>query len=242
MSTARAGLVLVAHEAEGIRAIMRRLVEEAGYRAVSVAGGRAALEALEAAPDAMVIDVALPEVLAFEVVAAARRVSPETRVVLVASVYNRTGYKRTPTSLYGADDYIEQHHLPDKLVDKLARLIGPPPHAPVPPAPHADTPEGRSIRTDGEGRLQPLDAAAAPAQLVERAVRLARLIVADIALYNGDAFDGRAPDELEARLRTDLDEGRLLFDMRVPARVRRTRDFIGEALEELRQRRASGSG
>ena len=51
-----------------------------------------------------------------------RRRAPTTRVVLVASIYNRTGYKRRPTSLYGADDYVEQHHIPDALVGKLERL------------------------------------------------------------------------------------------------------------------------
>jgi hypothetical protein len=35
----------------------------------------------------------------------------------------------------------------------------------------------------------------------------------------------------------DLEEGRLLFDLRVPVDVRRGRDFIGEALEEIRQKR-----
>ena len=45
-------------------------------------------------------------------------------VILIASVFNKTAYKRTPHSLYGADDYVEQHHIPDMLPVKLARLIG----------------------------------------------------------------------------------------------------------------------
>jgi hypothetical protein len=60
--------------------------------------------------------------------------------------------------------------------------------------------------------------------MVERAERLARLIVADIALYNGDALDAADhhghEQELEARLRVDLEEGRLLFDLRVPVEVK----------------------
>jgi len=84
-------------------------------------------------------------------------------------------------------------------------------------------------------------------KMVERAERLARLIVADIALYNGDALDAADHHgheaELEARLRLDLEEGRLLFDLRVPAEVRKTRDFIAEALAEIRkQRRAEKAG
>ncbi len=230
--------VLVAHETEAIREAVRRLVEGAGWPVRAVSDGRAAVEALGSAPSALVLDVALPGVHAYEVVEEVRRRGLGTRVVLIASIYNRTGYKRRPTSLYGADDYVEQHHIPDALVGKLERLIGPPPApAPVPstpPAAHSDTPDGRAIRAAGEARLNPV-------QQVERAERLARLIVADIALYNGDAFD-RSDGDLDARLRLDLEEGRLLFDLRVPEAVRSQRDFIGEALAELRaQRRAAGT-
>ncbi len=66
--------------------------------------------------------------------------------------------------------------------------------------------------------------------------------MSDIALYNGDAFEQGSDDELDARLRTDLEEGRLLFDLRVPESVRRGRDFIGEALSELRAQRRAKAG
>src|SRR5262249_5927700 len=184
-----------------------------GYAVHAVADGPAALEALERRPAALVLDVGLPEVLAYEVVEESKRKTPQTRVVLVASIYNRTGYKRRPTSLYGADDYVEQHHIPDALLAKLERLIGPAPRAVLLPPPHAETPEMQRIRDAGEGRLRPLSAQREPTErMIERAERLARLIVADIALYNGDALDaadhdGRT-DELEARLRVDLEEGR----------------------------------
>jgi CheY-like chemotaxis protein len=229
--------VVVAHESEAIREAIRRLCADAGYAVHAVGEGRAALAALERRPAALVLDVALPAVHAYEIVEEVRRRAPDTRVVLVASIYNRTGYKRRPTSLYGADDYVEQHHIPDALLVKLERLIGPAPRAFELPPPHAMTPEAVEIRDAGEGRL----AAASMPNMVERAQRLARLIVADIALYNGDALDAADhhghEQELEARLRMDLEEGRLLFDLRVPADVRRTRDFIAEALAEIRRQR-----
>jgi CheY-like chemotaxis protein len=235
-------LIVVAHETETIREAIRRLCADAGYRTRAVADGRLAAAALDEKPAALVLDVALPEVHAYAVVEEARRRSPSTRVVLVASIYNRTGYKRRPTSLYGADDYVEQHHIPDALLGKLERLIGPAPKTVELPAPHVLTPEGQRIRDAGEARLSPPPAKsdAGQARAVERAERLARLIVADIALYNGDALDAAThadDDELQARLRTDLEEGRLLFDLRVAEEVRKKRDFIGEALEEIRQKR-----
>jgi CheY-like chemotaxis protein len=240
------GAVLVAHESEAIREVIRRLLEDAGFGVSTAADGRAAVAALRPAPDALVLDVALSGVHSYELVQEARRCAPSSRIILVASVYNRTGYKRRPTSLYGADDYVEQHHIPDKLVEKISALIGPPGELPHPPAPHEDTDEARAIRAAAElrlvGALEPL----LPSQAVQRAERLARLIVADIALYNGDALDAAErlgnTVELEARLRLDLEEGRLIFDLRVPAEVRRTRDFIGEALDELRATRRAAAG
>jgi CheY-like chemotaxis protein len=230
--------VLVAHESEVIREVIRRVVEAAGWRVEAVAEGRQASKALSRKPAALVLDVALPDVHAFELVEEARQKAPETRVVLVASVYNRTGYKRRPTSLYGADDYVEQHHIPDSLVTKLERLIGAPPknvaHVPA----HVETEDGARIQEAAEHLLDPVPL---NPEVVSRAERLAWLIVSDIALYNGTALDGTKhlddKDELEARLRIDLEEGRLLFDLRVPAEVRKRRDFIGEALERLREER-----
>ncbi|HEX8952894.1 MAG TPA: response regulator [Polyangia bacterium] len=246
---AEATTIVVAHESEPIREAIRRLCLDAGYAVHAVGEGMAALAALAQRPAALVLDVALPSVHAYEVVEEVRRRAPETRVVLVASIYNRTGYKRRPTSLYGADDYVEQHHIPDALLVKLERLIGPAPKAVELPPAHAMTPEGERIRDAAEARLslpaQTVTAATAR-KMIERAERLARLIVADIALYNGDALDAADhhghEHELEARLRTDLEEGRLLFDLRVPAEVRRTRDFIAEALAEIRQQRRVDRG
>ena len=233
--------IVVAHESEPIREAIRKLCADAGYRVLAVGDGQAALAAIDRKPAALVLDVALPSVHAYEIVEEVKRRAPETRVVLVASIYNRTGYKRRPTSLYGADDYVEQHHIPDALLVKLERLIGPAPLAVELPAAHVLTPEGEKIRDAGEGRMQALPAKTIAPKMVERAERLARLIVADIALYNGDALDAADHHgheaELEARLRMDLEEGRLLFDLRVPAEVRKTRDFIAEALAEIRKQR-----
>src|SRR4030095_2697544 len=108
-------LTRLAHESEPIREAVRHLLADAGYHVRTVGNGRAALIALTDAA-ALVLDVALPEVHAYEVVEQAQHHVPPPRVVLVASIYNRTGYKRRPTSLYGADDYVEQHHIPDALL------------------------------------------------------------------------------------------------------------------------------
>ena len=226
------GRVLIAHESDTIRETVRRLVADAGYTVAAVADGEAALEAAARdKPDVMVLDVALPRVLGYEVVERVKGLG--TRTILVASVYNRTGYKRRPTSLYGADDYIEQHHIPDQLLMKIAKLL---PKGGTPRIGPPDPNEGDQIRRAGEGRLKIKYATREEGE--QRAQRLARLIVSDIALYNGDAFEeGLRRGDLAVRLKDDLDEGRLLFDLRVPEEIRKGRDFIAEALAEFARER-----
>jgi DNA-binding response OmpR family regulator len=227
-------LVLVAHDSDGIRGVIEVLLGDAGYEVRAVADGATCLAALDGfAPAALVLDVALPDVMAFSVVETARQRHASIRVVLIASIYNRTSYKRRPTSLYGADDYVEQHHIPDSLVGKLDKLLG------VAERAHdASRPAEDAVRAAGEQRLEErAPAGSSDAAGVARAERLARLIVSDIALYNGDALGGLSGGtsvaQLEARLRGDLEEGRVLFDLRIPPAIRRQRDFIGEALAKL---------
>ena len=150
---AEAPLIVIAHESETIREAISHQVAEAGYRVRSVGGGRALRAELELSPAALVLDVALPEVHAYEIVEEAKRLLSAPAVVLVASIYNRTGYKRKPTSLYGADDYVEQHHIPDQLLPKLERLVGRAPRHVDPPPAHIETEESRKIRDAGERRL-----------------------------------------------------------------------------------------
>ena len=225
-----AARVLIAHESATIREAVRRLVEDGGYRVVSAADGVAALDHLGTLrPEVLVVDVALPKVAAYQLCEEIRERHLPTKVILIASVYQRTAYKRRPTSLYGADDYIEQHHLPDALLGKIGKLL---PRAPAPRVGPPDPAEGVAIRQAGEGRLKlrydSLDEGA------ERARRMAILIVADVVLYNGDSLrDWRAGLELPGVVQRDLDEARQLFEARVPEQVRAGRDLLGEALLEL---------
>jgi CheY-like chemotaxis protein len=239
--------VLVAQESEPIREAITRLLAEAGYHVTSVADGTVVMARLAEPLDALVLDVAIPGAPSFEILDSIRARRLPTKTVLVASVYNRAGYKRRPTSLYGADDYVEQHHIPDLLLLKLARLLD----RPLPDGQQVDaavTRDEETIRRAAEARLSIRYRGRSDGEA--RARRLARLIVDDIALYNHDLLLLDDAAEQEAGLREDLEEGRLLFDLRVPREIREGRDFIGEALAEWlgarrggrRVRAASGSG
>jgi predicted Zn finger-like uncharacterized protein len=121
-------LVLVAHDSDVVRKMVADFLSDAGFRVDTAADGVEALKrATENKPQGMVLDVGLPGIYGFELCERLKG-NPATqsiKIVLLSSVYDMRRYKRTPTNLYGADDYIEKHHIPDSLVNKLRKLIFP---------------------------------------------------------------------------------------------------------------------
>jgi hypothetical protein len=103
-------------------------------------------------------------------------------VVLLASVFERTRYKRKATNLYGADAYLELHHVPDRLVPLLQSLQKREPLF----DPHLQAPVERAraagLRIDGAHASAP---EAATGDL-EAAQALARRLLSDVVLYHGD--------------------------------------------------------
>jgi predicted Zn finger-like uncharacterized protein len=155
-------LVLVAHDTKVVADMIEGILKKAG---MTMAYARNGLEALKKAtslkPQAMIVDVGLTGIFGFELCERLKG-DPDTagiKIILLSSVYGLTAYKREPVTLYGADDYIEKHHIPDELVPKLVRLLSPerPPikqPAPSPPEPAPGTPPFRS--TDSTGPSAPL--------------------------------------------------------------------------------------
>jgi len=131
---AKGPLVLVAYESDVIRSMINNILTEAGFKVESCANGVEALQkANETKPQGLVLDVGLPGIYGFELCARLKD-DPATKgikIILVSSVYDNRRYKRTPESLYGADDYIEKHHIHD-LPAKLRKHMFPEP-APTKP-------------------------------------------------------------------------------------------------------------
>jgi CheY-like chemotaxis protein len=247
--------VVVAHESDVIRTVALRVVREAGYEGIGVGDGESARAVVFGAPPAaaLVVDVGLPLVLGYELCDELRARRAPTRVILLASVYSKTAYKRRPSSLYGADDYLEQHHIPDLLGPKLARLVPlgaaatapelafraddathPALRAGAQPTPlsPAEQSEMDGIRDASEGRLA--FRSGSQWEAVERARRLARLIMADALLYNGAIVEeGIRQGDLELRIAKDLASVRELFALRVPPETAGLEDFVGDALREF---------
>jgi DNA-binding response OmpR family regulator len=193
--------VLFAHERRAVARAVMHVLEREGFSVHHVIDGQQATRALaESAWDALVVDVALPLVPGYELCETARRDDGRGArvVVLVSSVYRRTSYKRRPTRLYGADDYVEIHHLCDTLPAKLRQHLGLPASK---PALVAQDEAREQLRVEGDRRMEPADAG-----------RLAALIVADLILYNGDALHAATSFEAAQRaLSADLAIARELY-------------------------------
>ena len=192
--------VLLAHERPHIVRTVRHILQADGFEVVEVPDGQAARAHLDDPKiRAFVLDVGLPKVPGYELAAEIRRRELDRVVILVASVYRRTSYKRRPTRLYGADDYVEVHHLCDQLPRKLRA--------------HLRLGEGRlsgeqqragadALRVEGDRRLGEADLR-----------RLATLLVADMVLYNGDRIlPARTTAEAQRAVADDLTETARLLE------------------------------
>ncbi len=180
LSDAMQPRVVVGHDVPGSARVVAAELRSAGFAPVLVRRGEHVLAACDHAmptpAQCAVIDVGVPGVMAFEVIEQLRgqattRTMP---IVLLASVYEHTRYKRKATNLYGADAYLELHHVPDRLAQVVAALLA---RAPL-PSERLQTPLERA-RAAGLRPRAPVDDPTA-------ARALARRLLTDVALYHGD--------------------------------------------------------
>jgi predicted Zn finger-like uncharacterized protein len=239
--------VLVAHSDPALCGTISEVLSGEGFACRVSYDGFETLRCMEAAPpQVLLIDVALQGLLAFEVVETirSRPALESVKVILMSSVYNRTAYKRSPSSLYGADDYIEKHHVPDLLAEKIRRLLPGSGPSQTRPMKGKQELEGRDAIANEpleKGSTDELNAKIqraedkeisprSSAEGVEKARRLARIIVSDIALYHQDRVeDGIRTGKFFQLLATEIEEGRRLFRERVAPELCRQEDFLGNA-------------
>jgi len=99
-------------------------------------------------------------------------------------------------------------------------------------SPVAEAPPAALHPRERTPAARPASAAADPLEPErEKARRLARIIVSDIALYNEQVMqEGIRNGRILEMLRDDLEEGYRLFRSRIPARIAEERDYVREAL------------
>jgi DNA-binding response OmpR family regulator len=259
--------VIVANESPAFCAAVKKVLATEPFDLYLFNDGREAFEGIELLrPDVVLLDVALPSMYGFEICERIRKnpLLAESKIILIASIYDKTRYKRSPNSLYGADDYIEKHHIPDSLVAMIYRLVGNqkplsstsddsfPPEEEVQTTSQQLSPTEMiaqedtrvEIKQDEEretGLLNLPQAIQQPSEAHVKARRLARIIVSDIFLYNqAKVEEGIRNGGLYQLLEDDIREGRLLYERRVPEEIRDTTAYLDEAFEELIAKKRDG--
>ncbi len=248
--------ILIAHPSSSMREMMGELLREEKFFPLFARNGVEAVSIMEDAhPEVVIVDVALPDIFGFEFPELIRQDKrlQSIKVILVASIYDKTRYKRIPQSLYGADDFIEKHHIRDGLVAKINRLISRQEEVRETVGAVGEVPVGEGVneattpgmKTSDAARLNEEELVHTPADMqdIEKAKRLARIIISDIALYNQDLLEqGIRSDTVEEVLEKDLEEGRKLYTKRISEHIRQQGDFLTESLRELIEKKKKELG
>jgi two-component system KDP operon response regulator KdpE len=113
--------VLVVDDEAQLRRLLRLTLDDAGYRVREAETGRAALDAVQAEmPDAIILDLGLPDLSGLEVLG---RLRQQTTVpVLILSVFSQDGNKIAGLDA-GADDYLTKPFSDGELLARLRALL-----------------------------------------------------------------------------------------------------------------------
>lgn len=219
--TAKKGCVLIAHESDVFRKSIVDILLKDGYEIIEAPDGAVALQIIEdKLPSAAVLDVMLPKMFGFEIADLVKKNEKlkSVKIVLIGDVYDKTRLRREPENYYGADGYIEKPFVLRDISQMLKSVLG------TRPAPLLEQVKEKSV----EG-LSEEDKAEH-----EKAKRLAKLIVSDIALYNPKLVDeGIKKGTFFQVLDKDIKQAHKLYNERVPEHVRSRTDYLKEAFEEF---------
>jgi predicted Zn finger-like uncharacterized protein len=237
--------ILVAHSNPNIVNEITSLLGKNGFRTITAADGiEAMVKTIKELPFLVIIEVSLPKIFGFEVCKRmkSRAETKDTRFILISSIYDKTRYKREPFSLHDADDYIEEHQIPELLIGKVTALkAGKPEKAEVKHEIKAEKPTASPVTESlpeekAETRTLPVAETVQPGidEKIERAKRLARTIISDIYLYNTPKADKAIRnDTFFADFAAEIREGLKLYDNRIAQDVRSRGDFFRDAINDF---------
>ncbi|MBI4419077.1 MAG: response regulator [Ignavibacteriales bacterium] len=116
--------ILVAEDQPHIRALIQYKLRNSGYQVVAVEDGEAALKnAIESKPDLILLDVMMPLMTGFEVLAALKQ-NEETRQIPVLLVTAQSSESEVLKGLeMGADDYVTKPFSPNELAARVKTVL-----------------------------------------------------------------------------------------------------------------------
>ena len=116
--------ILVAEDQQTIRSLIEYKLRNSGYTVVSVEDGAAALKkAVELKPDLVLLDVMMPLMTGFEVLAALKQ-NEETKRIPVLLVTAQSKEDEVLKGLeLGADDYVTKPFSPNELAARVKTVL-----------------------------------------------------------------------------------------------------------------------
>ena len=243
--------VLVAHSSQEVLETTSSVLKEQGFKVVTSTDGiDVMVKALNELPFLAIVEVSLPKIYGFEICKKLKS-RPETKdmkFILVPSIFDRSKYRRSPASLYGADDYIEAQDIPSLLIEKINKIGTLPDEAdkkteaaqegPA-PAPDAEgtTPEAPEAKPAVSPPASPVETKPSEGkkdEVVEKAKRLSRTILNDIYLYNSaKVMESIKNGTFYSVFQGELKEGQKLYESRIPQETRNSGDYYRETIEEF---------
>jgi predicted Zn finger-like uncharacterized protein len=227
--------ILVAHSNQSKINEITSLLLKNGYKTITSSDGiDAMIKSIKELPFLALIEVSLPKIYGFEVCKRLkqRAETKEMKCILITSAYDKRRYRREPADLHGADDYIEEHNIPELLIEKINTIKGIQPEEKV----------ERQIEEPVKKPEQKIQTKAEPEiiekpvldQKVERAKRLARAIISDIYLYNtAKADESIRNNNFYSVFEPEIKEGLKLYENRISQDVRIKGDFFREAINNF---------
>jgi len=237
--------ILIAHSDPALCDTLGSILTNHNFPWKSCHDGETALQLMDRQPPLVaIVDVALPGLFAFEVVERVRKRPglENVKIMLLSSVYNKMAYKRRPNTLYGADDYIEKHHIPLDLISKISKLLEKNHHvsrAPGAGDDHSIQRESADAIDELKEQIQRAEESESTLDPSEQAVlakaqRLARIIASDISLYDeAKVAEGIRSGTFFELFAAEIAEGRQHFFSKIPESLPQRAAILDAAFNEL---------
>lgn len=154
--------ILIVDDEEQIRASVRGVLVDEGFRVLEADNGRTALAVIAAEhPRLVLLDIWMPEVDGVEILREIQKRHPGTRVVVISGHGNiETAVRATQL---GAIDFIEKPFSIERLLQRIERALG--------------SPAARLLEDEAVATASPLRAPTTPVGRTSRACTLARSVV-----------------------------------------------------------------
>ncbi len=256
--------VVIAINGEGTREIIKELLEDAEFEVRDVASLDDLFPLLRSfRPATVLVDLSLvgaAETKLSEAIAKGLSHN-KASLVLISPGYGKTNISpETHISFAGANGLVERGNIQRDLVNKIKLFLSVAHEKPqeklqvqpsfMPVLDHEEE-EGLPISPIEVAKDAPLLPSNAPllppsdnvsSKEIEKANRLARIIVSDIILYNEKkvqqgVLDGTFYDLLSE----EIEEGRKHYNSRVPLDVQKQMDYLGNVIEDFLKKRKMAS-